>query len=361
MREVEILLVDCKDWFLSSMAAGWWKVDDSGTVVDIRAGPRGRSLTDDTMAKFFAAADFLSRSDFSGAFKVLDLAFRKTGEMITLNVPSIVCLLAVIFSRLESRSQRDTLNIFRKYIQTQAELVVSENKMLASTLKKLSSLSVDKYDHVLPQLIDMMVDQSDELFGQGSNLSLDMFWFRYGAFTIREDVVGQIRSIKRELDKIQPDSPPYPWILRHKRLYAWKISQMKREQGKYDEAQAALRTVEHTYTDPTDVDIGRHWCFAGIIEEKRGDLAAAETYHRLSVKTSMRAGDDDAIQFSMFKLIQLLDMMGKNAEAERIRDYSRSLMSEIASQVVWNWEEFEERTAKEPITIPSPAETSSVT
>ncbi|KAK1771793.1 hypothetical protein QBC33DRAFT_524848 [Phialemonium atrogriseum] len=354
LTETELVLADCRDYLRSSRDSGSWSIDDEGVVVGANAGRRASEAIDDILAKFFAAADLLSRSDFSGAFRLLDLAFRSTATAVSLNVPRVLSLLMAVFSRLDRRGQRDTLNIFRKYIQSQADSISQSNTKLPVVLRRLGGLEVEKYDEVLPRIYDLMIEQSDELFGPGSNLSLEVYWDRYGASVVKEDTPDQVRSIKKELDKIPHDAKLYPWVLRHQRLYAWKISQMKRDQGKFNEAQEALRAVEHTYTDSSHADASRHWCFAAIIEEKRGDMVAAEAYHRLSLRMSTYSGDEDAIQFAMFKLTELLDKVGRNAEAEKIREYGRGRISELAAEVQWDWEEFRQRTAAQPVTVPAP-------
>jgi tetratricopeptide (TPR) repeat protein len=177
----------------------------------------------------------------------------------------------------------------------------------------------------------------------------------FGSYVMRQDAAGQVRSLKKELDKMQPDAGPHPWVRRHQRLYAWKISQMKRDEGKFDEAQEALRTVEQTYDDISEsLDASRHWGFAAMVEIKRGDLAAAERFFRLSVKMAMDTSDEDAVQYSLFKLTDVLDKMGRTEEAERIREYGRNRITEMTALVQWNWDEFQARTASQPVTIPSP-------
>lgn len=355
LGEAELILADCRDYFRSSWDAGDWKVDEDGLVIGARAGRKGAEITDDVLSKFYTAADLLYRSNFPGAFKVLDLAFRETGEIVSLNVPRLLSLLLIVFERLAQRGQRDTLNILRKYIQSRADAVPDGNTRLTKVLKSVSTLEIDKYDDVFPRVYDLMIEQSDDMFGPGSNLSLEIYWHMFGSYIIRKDAAGQVRSLKREMDKMGPDAGPHPWVLRHQRLYAWKISQMLRDQGKFDEAQEALRTVEHTYADVSQsLDSSRHWSFAAMIEIKRGDLAAAESFFRLSVKMAMNTSDEDAIQYGLYKLTDVLDKMGRAEEAERIREYGRDRIAEMTALVQWNWDEFQARTAVEPVTIPRP-------
>lgn len=215
-------------------------------MVGVRAGREGSEMADGALSKFYTAADLLYRSNFPGAFKVLDLAFRETGEMVSLNVPRLLSLLMIVFDRLLRRGQRDTLNILRKYIQSQADAVSIGNKKLPAVLKRVSALEIDRYDDVFPRVYDLMIEQADDMFGPGGNLSLEVYWHMYGSYVMRRDMASQVRSLKREMDKIGADAVPYPWVLRHQRLYAWKIGQMERDQGRLDEAQEALRAVEHT-------------------------------------------------------------------------------------------------------------------
>lgn len=355
LGEVEFILADCRDYFRSSWDSGDWKVDEDGLVMSVRAGRKGTEITDDVVSKFFTAADLLYRSNFPGAFKVLDLAFRETGEIVSLNVPRLLSLLLIVFERLARRGQKDTLNILRKYIHSQADAIGDGNRKLPAVLKRFSTLDIDRYDDVFPRVYGLMIEQSDDMFGPGSNLSLEIYWHMFGSYVMREDAVGQVRSLKKELDKIRPDIGPHPWVLRHQRLYAWKISQMKRDQGKFDEAQEALRSVEHTYDDVSQsLDASRHWGFAAMVEIRRGDMAAAEKFFRLAVKMAMNTSDEDAVQYSMFKLTDVLDKMGRTEEAEKIREYGRNRIAEMTAQVQWNWDEFQARTAVEPVTIPSP-------
>ncbi|OIW24809.1 hypothetical protein CONLIGDRAFT_635946 [Coniochaeta ligniaria NRRL 30616] len=357
LGEAEFILADCKDYFRSSWDSGDWKVDKDGIVIGVRAGRKGTEITDDVLSKFYTAADLLYRSNFPGAFKVLDLAFRETGEIVSLNVPRLLSLVLIVFDRLARRGQTDTLNILRKYIQSQADAVPDGNRKLTTVLKRVSTLEVDKYDDVFPRVYDLMIEQSDDMFGAGSNLSLEIYWHMFGSYVMREDAAGQLRSLKKELDKIPPDAGSHPWVLRHQRLYAWKISQRLRDQDKFDEAREALRSVEHTYGDVSQsLDASRHWGFAAMVEVKRGDLSAAERLFRLSVKMAMDTSDEDAVQYSMFKLTEMLDKMGRAEEAERIREYGRNRIAEMTSQVQWNWDEFQARTAVEPVTIPSPVD-----
>ena len=347
----ELLFADCRDYLRSSRDSGSWTVDDGGVVVGIGAGRRGSEIIDDVLAKFFVAADLLSRSDFSGAFKVLDLAFRATAEIISLNIPRVLSFLLAVFARLDMRGQRDTLNVFRKYIRDQADSMPQTYSKLPTVLRRLSRLDIRNYCDLLPRVFDLMIEQSDDLFGLGSNLSLEVYWDSYGSFVIKKDTRSQVWSIKKELDKIPRDADIQPWALRLHRLYAWKTSQAKRDEGKFDEAQAALRTVEHTYAaaaESSDLDASRHWCFAAIIEEKRGDTVAAEAFHRLSLRMAMKTRDEDAVQFAFYKLTTLLDKMDRNPEAERIREFARGRISEMASQVHWDWDEFQQRTATQP-------------
>lgn len=356
LGESELFFTDCKDYLRSSRDSGSWTIDEEGFVFGVQAGRRGSEIIEDVLAKFFVAADLLSRSDFSGAFKVLDLAFRSTAEILSLNIPRVLSFLLAVFARLDMRGQRDTLNVFRIYLRGQADGMDDRvNPKLRTVLRQLSALDVGRYCEMLPRIFDLMIEQSDELFGRGSNLSLDAYWDRYGAFVIKYDTPGQVRSIQKQLDKIPPDAKQQPWILRHQRLYAWKTSQVKRDEGRYDEAQAALRTVEHTYANEggSELDAARHWCFAAIIEEKRGDMLAAEAFHRLALRMSMKTSDEDAIQFAVYKLTGLLDQMDRKEEAERVREYARSRISDMAAQVEWNWEEFQRRTGTQP--APDPA------
>ncbi|KAB5583310.1 hypothetical protein GE09DRAFT_1050168 [Coniochaeta sp. 2T2.1] len=364
LAEAESILVDCRDYFRSSWDAGEWKVDDDGLVMSVRAGRKGADVTDDVLSKFYTAADLLYRSNFPGAFKVLDLAFRETGEIVSQNVPRLLSLLLIVFERLAHRGQKDTLNILRKYIQSQADGISSGNKKLPTVLKRVSALEIDKYDEVFPRVYNLMIEQADEIFGPGSNLSLEIYWHMFGSYIMQQDTAGQIRSLKRELDKISPDAGPHPWVLRHQRLYAWKISQKTRGEGLFDEAQEELRMVEHTYAidENQSVDASRHWGFAAMIEIGRGDLEAAERFFRLSVKHAMNTTDEDAVQYSMFKLTEVLDKMGRTEEAERIREYGRNRIAEMTAVVQWDWDAFQKRTAVEPVTIPSPEdETGSLT
>ncbi|KAL1845362.1 hypothetical protein VTK73DRAFT_623 [Phialemonium thermophilum] len=263
-------------------------------------------------------------------------------------------MLAVL-SRLERRGQRDTLNIFRKYLLSRAHSLDKTASKLPVVLQRLARLDVARYDELFPRLFDLLIEQADQLFGCGSDLSLETYWQRYGAFVVRESTAEQVRSIQKENDKIPRDAPPRPWILRQRRLYAWKISQMERDRGRFDAAQEALRTVEHTYKDPADrVDESRHWLFAAVIEERRGDPAAAEKYHRLALQKSMQGKDEDAVQYSLFRLTQLLDKLGRDAEAERVREYGKQRISELVAHVQWDWQEFQRRTAVEDISIPTP-------
>lgn len=352
LGESELIFADCRDYLRSSRDSGSWIVDDGGVVIGIGAGRRGSEIIDDVLAKFFVAADLLSRSDFSGAFKVLDLAFRATAEIVSLNIPRVLSFLLAVFARLDMRGQRDTLNVFRKYIRGQADSMPQTTSRLPAVLRRLSRLDIENYHDLLPRVFDLMIEQSDELFGPGSNLSLEVYWDSYGSFVIKKDTRGQVRSIKKELDKIPRDAELQPWALRVHRLYAWKTSQVKRDEGKFDEAQAALRTVEHTYAaaESSDLDASRHWCFAAIIEEKRGDTVAAEAFHRLSLRMAMKTRDEDAVQFAFYKLTALLDTMERHPEAERIREFARGRISEMASQVHWDWDEFQQRTATHPAT-----------
>jgi tetratricopeptide (TPR) repeat protein len=354
--EIEFLLTDCRDYFRSSRDSGEWRVEDDGLVVAVQAGRKGVEIADDVLSKFYTAADLLYRSNYPGAFKVLDLAFRSTGEMVSLNVPRLLSLLLIVFHRLRDRGQKDTLNILRKYIQSQAETIGAGNRTLPSVLKRVSAIETDKYDDVFPRVYDLMIEQADDMFGPGSNLSLEIYWNLFANYIMYKDPAGQIRSLKKEMDKIRPDAAPRPWVLRHQRLYAWTISRMKRDEGQFDEAQAALRTVEHTYSDGSQggLDASRHWGFAAMIEIRRGDWDAAERLQRRALRLSMDTSDEDAIQYSMFKLAQTLEKLGRNEEADRIREYSRNRIAEITAVVQWNWDEFQARTAIEPVTIPSP-------
>jgi tetratricopeptide (TPR) repeat protein len=359
LAEAEGLLMDCRDYFRSSWDSGEWKVEDDGVVIGVRAGRKGAEITDDVLSKFYTAADLLYRSNFPGAFKVLDLAFRGTGEIVSANVPRLLSLLLIVFDRLNQRGQRDTLNILRKYVQSQADSIGNGNgnKKLPIVLKRISALEIDKYDDVFPRVFDLMIEQSDDTFGPGGNLSLEIYWHMFGSYIMRRDTVGQVRSLKKELDKIPTDAGPHPWVLRHQRLYAWKISQVMRDQGRFDEAQEALRSVEHTYADGSQsLDASRHWLFAAMIELGRDDWEAAEKYFRLSVRMAMNTTDEDGVQYSLFRLSDVLDQMGRGEEAEKVREYARDRIAEIAAQVQWNWDEFQARTAVEPVIIPSPEE-----
>jgi len=364
LAETEGLLVDCRDYFRSSWDAGEWRVEDDGVVVGVRAGRRGTEITDDVMSKFYTAADLLYRSNFPGAFRVLDLAFRETGELVALNAPRLLSVLLIVFERLAYRGQRDTLNILRKYIQSQAEAITDGNKKLPTVLKRVSALEIDKYDEVFPRVYDLMIEQSDAMFGPGGNLSLEIYWHMFASYVMMKDNMTQVRSLKRELDKLAadklaPDTAPHPWVLRHQRLYAWKISQMKRDRGEFDAAQEALRSVEHTYADVSQsLDASRHWGFAAMIEIRRADWVAAETYLRLSVKMAMNTSDEDAVQYSLFKLTETLDKMDRGEEAEKVREYASNRIAEMTAQVQWNWDEFQARTAVEPVTLPSPEDES---
>lgn len=355
MGEAEGMLMDCRDYFLSSWGSGEWVVDGEGMVVCVRSGRRGTEVTDDVMTKFYTAADLLCRSNYAGAFKVLDLAFRSAGELVVSNAPRVVSVLLTVFWRLVTRGQRDTLDILRRYIAGQAD---GGGGGLGKVLRRVSSLEVESYADVFPRMYDLMIEQADDIFGPGSNLGLEIYWHRFAGFVMQEDTMGQIRSLKKELDKIHPNAEPKPWVLRHRRLYAWKTSQMKRDGGFFDEAQEALDMVKHTYTeDPAGaVDFSRHWGFAAMVEIKRGDLGAAERYFRESVRLSMLSNDEDAVQYSMFKLCQTLDMMpGREEEAKRIRAWSRGRIDEITAAVQWDWDEFQRRTAVEPVVVPSPS------
>lgn len=355
LAEAEALLADCRDYFRSSLDSGEWRVEEDGVVVGVRAGRKGTEIADDVLSKFYTAADLLYRSNFPGAFKVLDLAFRETGEIVSLNVPRLLSLVLIVFERLARRGQRDTLNILRKYVQRQADAVSVGNGKLPAVLKRVSALDVDKYDDVFPRVYELMIQQADDMFGPGGNLSLEIYWHMFGSYIMRRDMIGQVRSLKREMDKIRPDAAQQPWVLRHQRLYAWKISQMECDHGRFDEAQEALRAVEHTYSDVSQsLDASRHWAVAAIIEERRGDREAAERYFRLALKMAMHTTDEDAVQYSLFKLTAMLDEMGRFEESEKIKEYARNRIDEMTAQVQWNWHEFEARTAIEPVTIPSP-------
>lgn len=113
--------------------------------------------------------------------------------------------------------------------------------------------------------------------------------------------------------------------------------------------------MEHTYVDVSQsLDASRHWGFAAMIEIRRGGREAAERYFRLSVKMAMDTTDEDAVQYALFKLTEVLDAMDRVAESGKIKEYARNRIDEMTAQVQWNWDEFQARTAIESVAIPSP-------
>ncbi|KAH8881414.1 hypothetical protein GQ53DRAFT_513975 [Thozetella sp. PMI_491] len=357
LLEGEILFADCRDFWRSSFDSGQWILDPNGVCMGQRAGRWGTDKAENMLSKFYAAADLLSRSDFSGALKVMDLAFRETGQLLKLDVPMMFPTLLLIFRRLDLRSQHDTLNIFRKYIQSQAAALEHGNPRFRSLLQNVCAVEAERYRDILPRLLELMVDASDEMYGVGSSLSFDVYFARFAGYVVREDSTEQVRSLKAELDKLPPDQVRGPWVAKHERLYAWKAAQLLCDQKRYDEALVELKAIEKTFGPDDDTNLSRHWHFVSIVYRNRGDLPDAERYLRRALKVIiMRKGgpDVDSVQFGSAKLAEILDMLGRTEEAENVREYSRNYIEAVASQVHWDWDEFKRRTAVEPVRIPSP-------
>jgi hypothetical protein len=62
------------------------------------------------------------------------------------------------------------------------------------------------------------------------------------------------------------------------------------------------------------------------------------------------------VQYSLFKLTETLDGMGRAEEAGNIREYAKNRIAEMTAAVEWDWDAFQKRTAVQPVTIPSPGE-----
>ena len=361
LLDTERIYVDCRNFWRSSSESGTWILDPNGVCIGLRSGKWGGETADDMISKFFAAADLLSRSDFSGAFKILDLAFRTTGQLLQLDVPKLVPVLLLIYTRLDVRGQRDTLNIFRKYVQGQAANLEQASPGFCSLLQSISTLEVERYDDVFPRLFNLMIAESDRTYGSGSSLSMDVYYVLFAAYVIREDSQGQTRSLKNQLDKIPAGAVRGPWLLGYERLYAWKHAQVLRDQNRYTEALAALRKIEPTLRAPEDdVDASRHWHFVATVYRQMGDYSSAEKAVRRSLKIILMretGPDADSVQFGSRKLAEILELMGRKEEADLVLQWSKNHIDAVASEVQWDWAEFERRTAIAPVRLPSPDST----
>ncbi len=105
------------------------------------------------MSKFFAAADLLSVSDFSGAFAVLDLAFRRTGQLLKLDVPKLLPVLLLVYARLDLRGAARHVAI--SLGSTCKDRLPPSSTPARSSVpysENVSALDVDRYDDVFPRL-----------------------------------------------------------------------------------------------------------------------------------------------------------------------------------------------------------------
>jgi len=380
LYDAEELLASCKGYIAGSLAVGRWVQGADGSVLSRSAAHLGKDsqleLGNHVQSTFYAAVDALGRSDFSEAFRVLDLSFRSTRRALQLEIPRLVPLALNVTRLLDRRAQHDVLAVFLRYLRLQIRTLpppppaagsaqATGHRQLARVLDTLARLSPPAYGDVFERVFALLIDEADAALGPDSCLSFDIFWDLFGTLGVLQEAPRQVEWLTRQLAKLPirdtddaaaagagigigaSDPREKPWVLRTERLLAWKVAQWKAAAGEFAEAKRALRTAEETLQLAGGADERpRHYMFSGKIFISMGDLAAAERCFSMAVR---ECDDPDSVQYSLEQLARVLDLRARPAEAAEVRAYARRRLGDVAAQVDWDWDEFARRTAEQPL------------
>jgi hypothetical protein len=351
-QDAEAFMFNCKDYLEGALSSGKWIIDEAGVCVSREGGPRGSMIGKTVQTHFYTAVDSLNRSDFSEAFKVLDISFQSTGNALRLEIPRVLALIMNIAQLLDRKKQPEVLKVFLKYMRSQSQSLFGTHHGMAKVVDGIARIDVSAYREVFERVFLLLIDQSDALLGTDSSLSFELFWDFFCTLMVTESHQDQVGALTNQLAKVDLSRRERPWVIRIERLLAWKVAFWKANEGKRDEATRALQTAAETLSPASDADVDgdwpRHWLCAGKVFVALHDLPEAERSYVAGAKAGEAYGkDEDCLQVILDLLAQTLDMQHKPLEAVRVRDYARSRLQNIAAQVDWDWEEFARRTAEE--------------
>jgi hypothetical protein len=312
-------------------------MDENGHCVSKAGGQEAAELFSDVLSRFYTAVSSLRRPDFSGAFRILDLALRSVERVLPLEDPVFIALCLRLLKYLhDHQGCYDILGLFKNYLRRCASSCLGENHKLTLILRIVSQLDTDDYNDIFRRLFELLMETSDEIFGTGSSLSTDIFYEHVSSFIILDGIEAQALSFQRQLNKIGEQDVRQAWMAKLERNYVFAYSEWKCQLGQYEEAERSLLSIENTHIW-NEEDEAHYHISLGYISCCKGSLFEAEKYYRAAVREAESYGHDTTFtQTCLGSLAAVLDFQGKHVEASQLRKDALNRLHDIATQVHWD-------------------------
>ncbi len=354
VKDAEAFMVECRDYLEGSFSSGHWVVGEDGVCTSGMSSRQAKDISEAIQSNLYTAVKALKRSEFTEAFKILDISFRSAKKAIESDVPRVLALTLNAMVMLDRHGQEDILRVFLRYVRSQSRSLSGRSQKLARVFDGLSRIDRSLYEDVFELVFGLLVDRSDSMFGAGSYLSFEIFWDYFATMLVQRSFPVQVDRLAKQLAKVDLADRGRPWIARVERLLAWKVAQWKSSTGDEAEAERALRAAEDTLDESSPADeVVLHHQFSGKMYMAMNRLAAAEESFVKALRRQVGDTDqpnlEDSIQYGLSQLAIILDRRGRVQEAEDVRTYAHDRLRRLTADIDWDWDEFARRTAEEKL------------
>ncbi len=352
-QDTEFLIFGCREYVEGAFRSGNWVVDEDGLCGSL-AVERGRPeqanrMALDIQSNFYTASQSLERSQFSEAFKVLDLSFQSTRLAVAADVPRVLSMTLNALGCCSGVSSTTSSTCscascgppsgcggLRPPAGPRAG-GAGPHRPGRRTTTCSSSCSASSSPRPTAR------------WGPTAALSFDIFWDYFGTLTVTRDLATQVDSVARQLAKVGMAGRDPALGAAHRAAAGLKVAQWKAATGDHVAARQALAVAEATLDRAPEEETARHYQFQrphlrfhGRPSHRRGVLDQSRALQR-GPPPRQRGW----IQYGIECLADVLERRGKPREAESLREYAISRLRSLTAKIDWDWNEFARRMAEE--------------